>query len=279
MYPGTPGDNADHGYTYLWNRWAGVMREAAADLGINPGELVLMGPYAAVRSEAKPSNGTVEAGHPLYGKPYGEFRKNAIETIDTFLENADNPRGIAFDGGSRNVSGGELVDIYERQKKWTDMMNYIRNHAGGTGTNLPVFVAETYLRRADDETATENQYASFKTAGLFELVRSGYRSAWLWGPIGKGEPDDPEGGMMTGTETANGAQPKLWYHSVKTVHEQFPPGTDFYGISISDNDKIDAMANATNVFLVNKTGQDLTVDVNGEPTDLSGYECKLIAWN
>lgn len=279
MYPGTPGDHADHGYTYLWNRWAGVIRAAAADMGVDPKELILIGPYAAVRTEAMPSNATVEVGHPLKGKSYGEFRKNAIETIDTFLKNADNPGGIAFDGGSRNVSGGELVDIYQRQGKWADMMDYIRNHAGGAGTDLPVFVAETYLRRADNEKAGEEQYASFKTVGIFELIRSGYTSAWLWSPVGKGEPDTPEGGLMTGTETADGAKAKAWYYALKTIHEQFPPGADLYHVEISNADAIDALANSKFVFLVNKKGSEQLAVVNGVSYNLGSYECKLIEWN
>jgi hypothetical protein len=278
MYPGTPGENADHGYTYLWNRWAGVMRAAAADIGLNPNELLLIGPYSAVRSEATPSTSTVEPGHPLFGKPYGEFRKNGIETIDTFLENADNPGGIAFDGGSRNAAGGELVDIYSRQAKWTDMMDYIRHHAGGKGTDLPVFITETYLRKADDETATEDQYASFKTLGLFEIVRSGYTSAWLWGSTGDGEPDAPDGGMMTNTNTASGAEPKAWYYSMKTIHKHFAPGTNLHQVIISKNEIIDALANDTHAFLINKTSMKKVVKVNGASQELKAYECKLVTW-
>ncbi len=279
VYPGTPGDHADHGYTYLWNRWAGVMRKAAIDIGLDPNELVLMGPYAAVRSEAVPSGATVELGHPLAGKPYGEFRKNAIETIDTFLKNADNPGGIAFDAGSGNAVGGETVDIFKRQQKWVDIMSYIRNHAGGAGTNLPVFVTETYLRTGDNETSGDAEQAAFKTVGTFELIRSGYTSAWLWSPIGLGEPNPPAGGLMTGTSTADGAQPKPWYDSLKAIHEQFAPGTDLYQVNISNSEVIDALANDTKVFLVNKKGQGQVVKVNGTEYDLIAFECKLVEWN
>src|SRR5690606_26844830 len=117
----------------------------------------------------------------------------------------------------------------------------------------PVYVTETYLRIADGESATEQAQAAFKTVGAFELVRAGYTSAWLWSPLGKGEPNVPAGGLMTGTETASGAVPKAWYTSWKTIHEEFSAGTTLYKAEVSNGAVIDALANASSVFLVNKT--------------------------
>ncbi len=278
-YPGTPGDYADHGYMYLYNRWVGVMEAAATTAGINPAELKFGGPYTAVRTQAAADNSTVPAGHPLSGKPYGEFRMAAIDMLDSFVKNAVRSDFIAFDGGSRNAAGGEKTGIFKRQQKWYDMMDYIRNDAGATGTSLPVYVTETYLRVGDDETAGEQEMAAFKTAGTFELVRSGYTSAWLWSPIGLGEPNPPAGGLMTGTETADGAQPKPWYHSLKIIHEQFAPGTDLCEVNISDGEVIDALAHHTKVFLVNKKSQRHTIQVNGTEYSLNAFECKLVEWD
>lgn len=278
-YPGTPGNHADHGYMYLYNRWVSVMEAAAIAVGVDPSILKLGGPYTAVRTQKNADASTVPSGHPLYGKPYGAYRKAALNMLDSFVNQATRADFIAFDAGSRNASGGENVDIYERQKKWGDMMAFIQNDAGGTGSALPVYVTETYLRIAEGESATEEAQAAFKTVGTFELVRSGYTSAWLWSPLGKGEPNVPEGGLMTGTETVGGAVPKAWYTSWKTIHEEFPAGAGLYKATVSNSGVVEALANASSVFLVNKTAESQDVEVNGVPYILGAYECKLVEWD
>lgn len=255
-------------YVAQYEVFVSAMERAASDLGIASGELMLGGPYAAIRAEATPSSDTVPVGHPLHGKSYGEYRWHGLEAIEYWLTHATRKDFVAWDMGSGNATGGELTDAFTvAQTKYADMAQWVR-----TLTDLPIVVTEVYPKTADDDNANPQRIAAAKTIAHLSMIRAGYSMAWQWGAIGQGEGNPPNGGMLADYGESD---PQPWYYAYKLLHDHFTEGANLYPVTV-EGDGIYAEATDGVVVLVNMTDGLRTVAVGPSVHELAPYECKVV---
>jgi sulfur transfer complex TusBCD TusB component (DsrH family) len=251
-------------YVALYDRFVVQVTRAATELGIDPTALQFWGCYSAVRTEGTRNSDTVATTHPLFGRPYGEFRKRPLEAIEYFIKNAKRFDGVCFDAGLGNPEGGTLVDAFAATQKWVDLMTWLR-----TLTNKPVLIAELYDQAFDDGNASIQRTCAVKAVSTLTLIEAGYSGAWLWGGIGQGQPTPPNGGLLTSYAADHQELP--WYDVYQTIGEHFSAGAQLYPVTI-EGEGVYAKAVGNVGVVVNMTGDARSVCVGDTVHELAGYQ-------
>lgn len=269
--PGNPsGPNAEHGYTYMYNRVYVRLREVAQSLGIAPDSIKVGGPYVVMDTWSSPQQGNASN----ISEPYGTFDQRPLEVVRYWLQHKDGAGFIAVDGGNVNKDNVNITDPFTASQKFADIVRWIRSLAPGgdypgAGT-LPIWFSEWYVSPFT-QTSNQNYINALKTYAMIELIKAGGGAAFTWGGIGDGISNN---GLWTNT-TAGGGQPLPWYYSYAAFKRYFSPGTRLYATTISAPVSVDALASATTLMLVNKTPFTLTVHINNQKIRLAPYQVSI----
>lgn len=254
-------------YTEQYNVFVGAVLIAARQLNIDTATLYLGGPYAALRTVAVPSVETVPVGHIL-SKAYGHHKYSPLEAIEYWLQHADRKDFIAFDMGSGNAEGGELVETFTIQAtKYADVAQWLR-----TLTDLPMVITEVYPKTADDSNANAQRVCAAKTVAHLSMIEAGYTMAWQWGAIGQGEYSNTNGGML---KDYTDATPNPWYEIYRAIGECFGAGARLYPVTV-DGTGIYARASDKATIVVNMTSDTRTVCVGETVYTLAPYDVLII---
>jgi hypothetical protein len=252
-------------YTNLYNEWVLCMQDVAMEKNIPVANLLLGGPYSAVRTEATASNATYPED-----TGYGYFRKAPFQAIEYWLENAIRADFVAFDCGAGNAVGGELTDTFTvQQKKFVDIANRVQDM-----TNLPMVITEFYPKCADDQNANPDRVAAAKMIAHLSCIYAGYWMMWEWGAIGQGEYHElnQNGGLLQDYRTA---EVNPWYLAHQILCTEFVQGKPLYPCTV-EGDGIFAAANKDVTVLISKSESALRVRLNSQVHVISGYEIAVI---
>ena len=272
----TAGYQAKHGYTYMYNQVYQRIKQVARNMGIPESEVKVGGPYVFFKTWSDRSAGGFAATEPLLqNKPYGTYDQRDADVIKYWLKNKTGAEFIVWDGGTKNREGTNLVDPYTASEKFRDQILWLRsldpNQYPGANT-LPVSQAEWYAFPYN--TSDPRQHNSVKTFAAMHFIRAGGWLTMLWGGEQRPAPDiDPS--LYTETDNSGGGQPLPWAASYQALKTHFSAGTVLLKVTQSSND-IGVLASALKTMLVNKTGNTLSVAVNGVGVTLNPYEVKLI---
>jgi len=269
--PGNPrGPNATHGYTYMYNLVYNRLMQVATSLHIPTSSIKVGGPYVPVAtwsstSQSNPSNIT---------KAYGTYDQRPLDVIEYWLQHKAGAGFITIDGANLNEDHVAVSDAFTAAEKFADVTRWIHsldNAVYPGAATLPVWWAEwyatSYTKTPDD--ALNN---AIKTYAMMKLLQAGGTVALSWGGWGDGMSDR---GLWTST-TQGGGQPLPWYNSYKAFNQYFPPGTPLYKVTVSLPHAVEALASATNIMLVNKTANKVTLTVDGTTISLDPYQVRVI---
>lgn len=266
---GKPGLDYEE-YTDQYNVFVAAMLEAVYRLGI-PREAVKMGgPYSAIRTVATESTETVAPGHFLHGKSYGHYRKSPLEAIEYWLQHAHRADFVAWDMGSGNAEGGEVVDTFVVQaNKYKDMANWVR-----TLTDLPMVITEVYPKTADDGNADAMRVCAAKTVAHLSMIEAGIHMAWQWGAIGQGEYEsaNQNGGML---KDYTDKEPNVWYYMYAGLGSHFGEGKRLYPVT-AEGEGVYTTASDTAVVMANMTGSELLVCLGEVVHSLPAYDVRVV---
>lgn len=272
-YPGTPGE-ADHGFAYAYNRAVSAIERGLTSAGRPPGEVMIGGPYAAVRTQSSAGAGTIPAGaRHLAPAPYGHWRLNAPAFIEEWESHADRFDFVCWDIGSANADGIDLVDPWTAADKIGDFAAAVASI-----TNKWQLITEFYAKTYDDDNGHPDRVAAYKATCYQRMIRAGIAGAALWSPIGLGEPNPPAGGLISGTTSIHDPQISPWLTAARKIAEMFKaPGRPVFLPDVSDPARVEALASTGQIHVINKTAETLDIDANGQRLTLWPYDQRIVS--
>lgn len=275
MSAGDPsGDNAKHGYTYMYNQVYDRLMEVAASLGIPQQSIKVGGPYVVTDTYSSPT----ALSHPSeLVRAYGIFDQRPLDVILYWLEHKRGAGFIAVDGSNRNKNHINTVDPFVASEKFADLVAWIRsldNTVYPGASSLPIWLSEWYVWPYANP-QNDDYSNAVKSAAMVEFLKSGGSVALTWG--GRGDGTDG-----TGLWTVNGAgeaRPTPWYYSYRDLKRYFSQGTTLYKTTISPAGSIEALASESELLLINKTPKTLKVGVENEIVTLRPYGVTAVPLN
>lgn len=270
--PGKPsGPNAHHGYTYMYNLVYARLMSVADSLGIPEDQIKVGGPYAVMdtwstRSEqSNPSDLT---------KVYGTFDERALDVVKYWLQHKTGAGFISVDASNTNKDGINYASAAAAAQKLADVVRWIRSLDGTAypgAANLPIWLGEWYARPYTDW-ADDIHSNAIKTSAMIEFLKAGGAVALSWGGTDEGR----AGPRLWTNTTAGGGMVRPFYFSYKAFKDYFGPGTNLYETTISPAGRVDALASADTVMLVNETATTLLVSVDGNVVSLTPYQVTVL---
>ena len=193
----------------------------------------------------------------------GALTANDLYMIDYWLDHNVGADFIAFDGsihGWPHVAAPEAT-LMELSSCFGKVAAKIREK-----TDLPIWVSEYYAANMVGD--ARFQAANHASAYYHSLINS--TSVGLhWDPFGFSP-------LFTNPSTATGAQPTIHYDVTRYFNRHFGPGRQLYRTTNSDSLYLEVLSSATKTLLINKRPGPVTVELDGLPLELDGYEVKLV---
>ena len=262
--PGNPsGPNAKNGYTYMYNLVYNRLMQVATSLGKQTSSVIVGGPYVVMDTwsssdQSNPSNIT---------KAYGTYDQRSLDVVLYWLQHKAGAGFITVDSDNGNKDNVNITDPFTASEKFADVTEWIRSldstiYPGAAA--LPIWWAEWYATPYTNVTDA-NYNNAIKTYAVMKLIKAGGGVAFSWGGTGDGPPNT---GLWTST-TAGGGQPLPWYYSYKDFKDYFAAGTRIYNTMVSDPSKVEALASADKLLIVNKTAKSIAVTINCTKVSLS----------
>jgi hypothetical protein len=157
---------------------------------------------------------------------------------------------------------------------FADMVKWIRSldpklYPGST--TLPIDLSEWFSWTEVSGTSVYEDNA-LKAYTMMQFIEAGGGTALSWNNFGNGGSDY---GLWTSPASYGGGQAYPWYSTYKSLMDDFGSGTTIYKTSVSDSSAVGAMASNSQLMLVNKTPNDVTVSVNGTTIPLSPYQVSI----
>ncbi len=218
------------------------------------------GPYLVIQGDGGVELG--KSGRDTF-KPIGN-RDWAV--INYWLKNKNGADFICFDYG--------LID-YHDSNTYTraDQMKLTKNFGSISAqlaekTDLPVVISEFY---GGNDKADQKFTAANHASCYYHAIRNHTSLGLIWNPQ-EGEIDNY---LFTKTESSSGGQPSAHYRVVQAINRYFSKGTRIYSATSSSED-VEVLSSAEKTMLINKTEDELELDVHGEIVRLDGYEVKVI---
>lgn len=268
---GSPGGpHAQHGYTYMYNRVYDRLMAVAASLHIPANDVKVGGPYVVMdtwssKDQSNPSTLT---------KAYGTFDKRPLDVVQYWLQHKAGAAFIVMDAGSINKDGVNIANASTASEKFADLVRWVRSLDDAVypgAAQLPIWLGEWYARPYTDWADNDHSNA-IKTYAMMEFLKAGGAVALAWGGTDEGRAGPR---LWTGT-TAGGGEALPFYFSYLAFKEYFPPGTQLYRTTVFPAGRVDALASATTIMLVNRTPTTLNVSVNGELVTLTPYQVAIM---
>jgi hypothetical protein len=270
--PGKPsGNNARHGYTYMYNQVYGRLMQVARNLRIPTSTIEVGGPYVPLSTYGSRMHSTISN----VSQPYGTFDQRPLDVIQYWLEHKAGAGFITLDAGNNNDDNVHISDPLVAAQVFADATQWIRqldNNRYPGATTLPIWWAEWY---AFSYGTTQNvQYDdAIKSYAMSRFLKAGGAVALEWGGLRN---SDSDAGLWTPTNIQGGGQPRPWYYSYKAFKDDFPPGTHILKADVSGPGDIEVLASATHAMLINKTDKNLVVGINGSRVPLTAYQVRVI---
>jgi hypothetical protein len=181
---------------------------------------------------------------------------------------------IVMDAGTVNKDGINIAYASIAAEKFADLVHWVRSlddtqYPGAA--SLPIWLGEWYARPYTDW-ANNAHSSAIKTYAMMEFLKAGGAVALAWGGT-----DEGRAGPRLWTDTRAGGGAALpFYFSYKAFKDHFAPGTQLYKTTIVPAGRVDAVASATTIMLVNKTPNTLDVSVNGAARTLAPYQVLVL---
>jgi hypothetical protein len=254
----------------MYNRVYKRLMQVATSLALPANSIKIGGPYVVMDTwssseQSNPSNFTTA---------YGTFDQRSLDVVQYWLQHKAGAGFITLDSSNGNKDNVNISDPFTAAEKFADVVRWIRSLDTAVypgAATLPIWWAEWYATPYTDVTNARYNNA-VKTYAMIKLIKAGGAVAFSWGGLGDGPPNT---GLWTDT-TAGGGQALPWYYSYKAFKDYFGPGTKLYNIVVSAPHKVEVLASATKIMLVNKTAQSITVFVDGKTVQFSGYEVRVL---
>jgi hypothetical protein len=253
------------GYTQLYNLIWNRVKAVRPDIAIG-------GPYVVVGS-----NGGSKTYNSAVGGVWGTFDQRDLDVVKYWLKNKAGADFIAVDGKNTNRDGVELVDPYARTSKFADFGSWLRsldNAVYPGAATLPLRWSEWYAPSGSTTDSAVRKNSVMATA-LMSIVRSGASAALLWGPEGDAAGNYHPLALFTDTRTSSGGAPTAFAATQQAITDHFGAGTQLVS-ALSSTSDVKVLASPSTTMLVNTTGADLAVEVNGTPLSLSAYQVAVI---
>jgi len=242
-------------YTSLYNKVYDAVKAVRPDAKIG-------GPYVVVTSTA-----TYATAAPAEDA----IDSKAQDVIRYWLAHKHGADFIVVDGGpgtKDKVTSSGVKDEFAAGQFFADVNNWIRRQPGAS--NLPIGWAEWYPGSSQNWDNTDH-FNAIMANDLIATIKSGAAYTLLWGVQGNSDGIALPEGIMTSKskETPYAA-------TSKAIKDAFPPGTKLVAATVSHPESIAVLASSSKVLLVNKTGQSISVAVNGKVANLSAYQVSLL---
>jgi hypothetical protein len=264
------GPNAEHGYTYMYNRVYDRLMAVAASLRLPAGGVYVGGPYVVMDTwssadQSNPSN---------LAKAYGTFDQRPLDVVGYWLQHKAGASFIVVDAGNVNKDGINIAYASIAAEKFADLVRWIRSLDDALypgAASLPIWLGEWYARPYTDWANNDHSNA-IKTYAMMEFLKAGGAVALAWGGT-----DEGRAGPRLWTDTRAGGGVELpFYLSYKAFKDDFAPGTRLYKTTIFPTGHVDTLASASTIMLVNKTPNTLDVSVNGSIVTLAPYQVAIL---
>eukprot|EP01113_Clastostelium_recurvatum_P017483 TRINITY_DN2051_c0_g1_i2.p1 TRINITY_DN2051_c0_g1~~TRINITY_DN2051_c0_g1_i2.p1 ORF type:complete len:496 (-),score=110.28 TRINITY_DN2051_c0_g1_i2:122-1609(-) len=243
------GNNAKHGYTFMYNQVYNRLLQVATKLGVS-GELRVGGPYAPMDSWAS------EGPRGAVSGPYGYVDKRALDGVSFWLAHKVDGQFVTMDGGNSNKDKN-IADDFQRSLMFRDIAMWVRTQQGGT--TIPIVWAEYYINT--DKPYSDARNNALKVYSIIETLPFNLGTAMLWGGTGDGEADTA--GLWTPCTSSQGGKPTMFFTSSSWIHKYFGQGISIYGTSVSDATMVGALASRSTLMLVNTQNSQTQVLVQG----------------
>ena len=272
--PGNPGQpTATHGYTFMYNQVYARLMQVATALKISTSDVKVGGPYVFMDLWSKPSS-NLSSIH----EAYGTYDQRNLDAIQYWLQHKLGAGFITIDGSieARDAQSQLITDPFTSSETFANVVQWIRsldNSIYPGAATLPVWYAEWFTSPHVDATDTDYDNA-VKAYAMIDFIKAGGSTALSWNNVGDGWADK---GLWT-TTGYGGGKPQPWYNSYKAFHDDFLPGTVLYKTTVSVPDKVETLASASQIMLVNKTASYLNVNVDNASVSLSPYQVSIVKY-
>ena len=198
-----------------------------------------------------------------------------MDNIEYLINNATQIDHVVYDMSPATRDGVSTgFPLSERMVILKDVNDWIR-----TKTALPIQVPEWYAGKSKPTDLEEPRIRSRMSIGAYWHVIGGtaYSHTWKPEPEFTGQTQERTANLWKSTHDNDGTA-RPWAAMSQIWKEQFPPGTDFYvGVSGDPNsDNAYAIANDTNVVIINDVDASRDIAVNSTVTTLLAYETKVV---
>jgi hypothetical protein len=264
------GNNATHGYTYMYNQVYTRLMEGADELHIPRNSIKVGGPYIPINTFG---NLKWHKNSPLKAS-YGNYDQHALNAVKYWLQHKAGGAFLALDGGNGNDDNLNPANAFTASEKFADVTKWVRslnNAQYPDAATLPIWWSEWYAMPYG--TAENDAYNNaLKAYAIIKLIQAGGAVALSWG--GGTGIKAVDTGLWTNPSNPDGGQPKPWFYSYKAIKSYFPPNTALYKTNISDTTQVAALASRTHIMIINKTNTTITVELNGHSIQFQPYQVR-----
>ena len=280
-YAGTPGQ-ADMGMAFLHNQIAARIISTCATLGIAREDIKIITNYPPMTANGVTGGGSVPADHPLRSKPWGTANKAPIDALLGMLPLLDEGSWDywSYDQTSRNRDAiAATADDWVNNERFTDTAEYLRGAVDALGfSDMPFIVSERYSKPQVDPGLDQFQLrASLIADAEIRFIKAGASMAMTWSTIGRAnEPgNEYEAGLHSLVNVSTGGVALPVLEVLDILGDYFGAGTPIHDMTITGTG-VDGIASDTKVYLINKTNEDQTVNLDNTTYSLGPYERKLV---
>jgi hypothetical protein len=269
--PGNPdGNNAQHGYTYMYNQVYNRLMQVADELHIPRTEIQVGGPYVSINSFGNPNN----SSNSVLRTTYANYDMKTLNVITYWLQHKVGGQFIALDGANINDDNINPADPFVAAEKFADVTKWVRsldNKQYPGATTLPIWWSEWYAAPYGND-ARDDYNNAIKAYAIINLIEAGGNVALSWG--GGTGLQQSDTGLWTDPTGPNGGQPRPWYDSYRAFKEYFSPGTSLHKTIPSKAKIVAALASDTHIMLVNLTAKPQAAAVGDKVFSLAPYQVR-----
>ncbi len=216
----------------------------------------------------------------LIGGPYmgvglvngGTFSTKTNEAFDYFFKNMHGADFVCFDGWLTGWPP-ETSSLTTEEA----MMNNTACFGNAVAqikqkTDLPVWISEMYCALPGINSNNMDFIAANHASVYYYCVINKADLSLHWDPFGFYS-------LYTDPDEASGAQSTKHHDIASVFNTNFGPGEQLYSTTCDYPEKLDVLASATKTLLINKTNQEITVNLCSQQVALVAYEIKLLEDN
>lgn len=264
-YAGSPGVG-DMGFTHFYEVTAKAVLRAAEACALRRDQVVLSGPYCALRSHGKIDSHALPAGHPLNFGSWS-FVREGVNAHSQFMDLVDPTLVdmISSDIGAGHKDGIPFPDDWQGIDQMRSAYEWIRADADSRPAHQgKEFVWMEYypVRQPQSHPELGHEYgATLRCKALMEMVRGGVRIAMHW--------MSQNYGYYSPTKSADGGQPQPHSDVMRLVHRHFAPGTPLLEMKVEgESGGLDYLSSDVDLLLLNQAERALAVTIDARLTTI-----------